>query len=480
MGKIKEKYLNMPETIRASIWFLFCGFLQRGISVITTPVFTRIMTTSEFGDFNVFTSWNNVISIFVTLNLFSGVFTQGLIKFENQRKKFSASVQSLCTFLCLSWLVVYLITQKIWNNLLDLNTIQMILMMIIIWTNAMFLLWSTEQRVKIKYKKLVLLTLLYSIFCPIISLILMIFFKDKVTARILGLAISGMVFYSGMFWGNIKEKLKNIDIFYWKYAIKFNIPLIPHYLSQTVLNSADRIMIGEMVGSSSAGIYSLAYSVSTVMIIFNTSFLQMLEPWLYNKIKIKEYSNIENIMYPSLIIIAGINLLLILFAPEVVKLFAPIEYYEAIWIIPSVAMSVFFMFIYSFFAVFEFYYEKTQYITIATLIGALINLIFNYLLIPIFGYYAAGYTTLLSYIFYAVFHYLSMDKICNESLGGIKIFNLKKILIITISFIILGFVFMLSYYSMLIRYIMLSMYIVIVFINLKKINNFIYNIKKHK
>ena len=68
---------------------------------------------------------------------------------------------------------------------------------------------------------------------------------------------------------------------FWKYALLFNIPLVPHYLASTVLNSADRIMIQEMVGSSEAGIYNLAYSVSLIMTFFNTALMQTITPWMY-------------------------------------------------------------------------------------------------------------------------------------------------------------------------------------------------------
>lgn len=99
-----------------------------------------------------------------------------------------------------------------------------------------------------------------------------------------------------------------------------------------------------------------------------------------------------------MIIIALANVILIAFAPEVIAVFAPLEYHDAIWVIPPVAMSVYFMFAYGFFACFEFYYEKTTYISIATSVGAVVNVVLNYIFINIFGYYAARYTILLCYI----------------------------------------------------------------------------------
>lgn len=86
--KVVERYREMPVQIKASFWFLLCSFLQKGISVITTPIFTRLLSTAEYGQYNVFNSWLSIATIFITLNLSYGVYTQGLIKFEDEQNVF--------------------------------------------------------------------------------------------------------------------------------------------------------------------------------------------------------------------------------------------------------------------------------------------------------------------------------------------------------------------------------------------------------
>lgn len=56
MNKWIKKYQGMPVQVKASFWFLICSFLQKGISVLTTPIFTRLLTTVEYGRYNVFNS----------------------------------------------------------------------------------------------------------------------------------------------------------------------------------------------------------------------------------------------------------------------------------------------------------------------------------------------------------------------------------------------------------------------------------------
>lgn len=239
---------------------------------------------------------------------------------------------------------------------------------------------------------------------------------------------------------------------YWKYALWFNIPLVPHYLSQAILNSSDRIMINNMVDSSAAGIYSLAYSISSMMIIFNTALVNTISPWIYTKIKERKLGEIAGTSYLTMIMVAFVNLALIAFAPEAVSIFAPKSYYDAIWIIPPVAMSVYFMYAYDIFAKFQFYFEKTKFVMIASSISAIVNIILNYIFIKLFGYYAAGYTTLFCYALYTVSHYLFMNKIIRENLDGFKVFDTKILLAITFAMLILGFIMLFLYNFIYVRY----------------------------
>ena len=452
MNKALEKYKSFPVQVRASFWFLICSFLQKGIQVITTPIITRLLTTTEFGQYSVFDSWLKIFTIFITLQIYSGVYAQGLVKFSNDRKMFSSTLQGLSLSLTLAWTVIYILFHDFWNSLFSLTTVQMLAMLVMIWATGAFHFWSSEQRVEYKYRVLVVATLVVSMAKPVIGIVFIYLADDKVTAYILALAIVELIGYVGFFIAQMRRGKTFFSSKYWKYAIVFNLPLVPHYLSQNILNSADRIMIKNMAGSSEAGIYSLAYSISLVMTLFNTALSQTLSPWIYQKIKVKMNKDIAPIAYVPLVIIGIVNLLLILLAPETVAIFAPKEYYEAIFVIPPVAMSVFFMFAYDLFAKFAFYYEKTIVIMIASVSGALLNLALNYIFIKRFGYIAAGYTTLVCFIVYAVIHYLFMRKVCRECCDSDYPYETRKIFMITVPFLIAGFVFLATYKLPVLRY----------------------------
>ena len=59
----------MPLAIKAGLWFTICNLLQKGISFITVPIFTRIMSTEDYGLYSIYISWYSIMTIFATLHL---------------------------------------------------------------------------------------------------------------------------------------------------------------------------------------------------------------------------------------------------------------------------------------------------------------------------------------------------------------------------------------------------------------------------
>ena len=293
--KVLNKYNALSIQVKATIWFFVCSVLQRGISVITTPIFTRLLTTTEYGQFSVFNSWLSIIQIIVTLQLTAGVYTMGIVKFKEEEKVFTSSLQGLNLTLCVAWTGVYLLFHDFWNRLFSLTTVQMLAMMVMIWTSSSFTFWMTTQRNQFRYHKLVVVTLIVSIAKPALGIFLVLNAEDKVTARILGLALVEVIAYSGFFVAQMMRGKKFYSAKFWKYAVLFNIPLVPHYLSNSILGSSDRIMIQNMVGVSEAGIYSLAYSISQIMQLVNDSLNKTMSPWLYQKIREKNYKAMSKV-----------------------------------------------------------------------------------------------------------------------------------------------------------------------------------------
>ena len=238
---------------------------------------------------------------------------------------------------------------------------------------------------------------------------------------------------------------------YWKYSLSFNLPLIPHYLSNYVLSQSDRVMIGRMVGNSQAAYYSVAYTISTVMVLITSAINNSLTPYIYKSIASGDKKGIKNTTRVLVILVAGLCVVTMTFAPEVIRVFAGKKYVDAIYVIPPVAASVFFIFLYSLFSTIEYYYQKTGFIAIATCICAVANLILNYIFINIYGYYAAGYTTVVCYIGLACLHYFFYRKVSKEEDCG-NIYDGKLCVILSVTVLAVMLIMALTYQYSWVRY----------------------------
>ena len=478
-AKIKQIYDKMSIQAKAAIWYTVCNVIQKGLIFLTTPVFSRLLTTEEYGIYSVFSTWQSVIIILVSLNLASGVYLRGLIKYEEDEEEFSASLHSLFAAVFFIGFLIYLVWHGFFSRLLEIPFNYMMCMFADMLMAVSFHFWSAKQRVDYKYRSLIAVTIANSILKPAMEITAIALFADNVTARIYALTAADVVCFGALFAG-MWTGAKKVSTKYWGYALRYNIPLVPHYLSQIVLNQSDRVMIKRLIGASQAGIYTLAYTLASIMVVLNQAILNSFNPWMYRQIKNRKFQDIGRYSMGLLLMLAGGNLCVIILAPELIAVMAPGSYHEAIWLMPPVTMSIFFMFMYSLFANFEFYFEKTQFMMVASVSGALLNIVLNYIFIQIFGYVAAGYTTLVCYLCYCIAHYLVMRRILKKELPGEQIYDLRQILAISGAFMASGFSIMLFYERPIIRYMIFLVIVGIAFRNRKKILAFLNLVKAAK
>ena len=74
LKKISQLYTNMTLPVKASMWYLACSVLQKAIGFLTTPIFTRVMGTSDFGVVSMYNSWEAILTVLCTLYLYNGVY----------------------------------------------------------------------------------------------------------------------------------------------------------------------------------------------------------------------------------------------------------------------------------------------------------------------------------------------------------------------------------------------------------------------
>lgn len=477
IDKLVHKYENASAPAKSSMWYMLCSFAQKGISFITVPMFTRLLTEEQFGAISIFYSWETVLVVFCTLNLFSGVFNNGMIKYEEKRSQFLSSLQGLVTTITLCIVFVYLAFHTILNRLLEMNTLLIMAMFLEILMGAAFSFWSARERFEFRYKHMVSITLIASVLSPAIAVLTICLTPPEwnIYGRILSSVCVYTIFYAVIYVQNFKKGKIFFDPKYWKYGLKFNIPLIPHYLSTLILNQSDRIMISKMVGMKAAGLYSLSHNLAMVLNILTTSINNAFAPWLYQKLKKKDYDNIAGISSALFLLVAMSLFFLMAFAPEIILIMGGATYSQAIYTIPPLTTSIYFMFMYQIFANIEFYFEENKFIMFASVTGAVLNMILNFFCINTFGYIAAGYTTLVCYIIFGLAHYRFMIKTLKKNkLECIKLFDIRRISEIAIMLFVLAGIMLIIYPTPIIRYTLLAIFIGIVW---TKKNKIIYKIK---
>lgn len=480
LRKLSENYRKLQAPVKASMWFLICGFLQKGISMLTTPVFTRLMSDTEYGRYSVYNSWLGIAEIIVALNLAAGVYTRGLVKNEDDQDRFSSSMLGLSTTCVLIWSIIYVILHKVFNQLLGISTFLAAAMLLETWAHASYQFWSNRERVNYRYRKLVLVTITYVVLRPLLGVLFVqqADAQHQVEARVLAMTLVNVALFSSLYISIARKGKKYFCKEYWWYALKFNIPLLPHYLAQVVLSQSDRLMINRYCGPAEAAYYSVAYTLAMVLQIVNTSVSATMNPWIYKSIKNGNVGGIGKVSYVVLGMVAIANLVVVALAPELLRILAPGSYQAAVWVVPPVTVSVYFMFLYNLFATFEYYYERTHYVAMATVAGAVLNVVLNAIFIPVFGFVAAGYTTLVCYILYAFAHYCFMRKVIREHMSDQVIYDSKCIVGLGVALIGGAFVMVLLYEQRFLRYCVLFVMMSILFTKRKMIIRMINLIKK--
>lgn len=436
--KILNKYRNMSKPVKASFWFVVSNVMLKGISFITLPIFSRLLTTSEYGTISVYSSWVSLISIITTLTIWGGVFNVGMVKYPNDREKIISSYQGLAITITAIFFGASIIWLDHVSRVLGISKFLVICMYMEVVAQIPFNLWSSKQRYDFEYKKVIAISVITAILNPILGIIAVLNTSYKAEARIITNLFLQVIIGFITFIVNQKKGKKYFHKEFWLHAFKFNVVLVPHYLSMQILNQSDRVMINKMCGSSEAGIYSVAYNFAMLLQLITNGINSSLTPHIYESIKNKNTEKLGKQVSGVTMIVAIITVGVICIVPDIFKWMLPETYYDALWVIPPVTAGAFFMFLYPLFGSVEFYYEENRYVTLASLIGAFVNIILNYIFIKIFGFIAAAYTTLICYVLFSICHYFFMKKTMKKRNIHIKIYDMKALFLIALFVIIIS------------------------------------------
>ena len=421
--------------LKAGTMYTLCNIVLRGISFVTTPLFIRLLTPEEFGKYNVFISFESIMFIF------SGMTIHASIKnaFYDKKDTYEDYIKSCIYFDIVNSLLITIILSILFlwkETVIGLSYIEINLIIVSGFCQAAISVYSAKLIMEYKSGDFIVISLLTV--CVGISLSLLFIFtlfaSDHYLGRVWGGVCGQIAATLLVLYKIFKNGISTIKFSDWKYGLSISWPIIPHGLSQIALSSANRIMIKYVYGATYAGIFSFTYTVSLIPQILFNSVSNVWEPWFFEKMDKKDYKSISNGSINLAVLISACFLLMSCIVPEIVKILATEEYYDAMDISIIVLIGCYFATLYYIPCEVEYFYKKTKYIAVSTFLCAVINIGLNFVLMQYFNYKIAAYVTMIAYFLYFLFHSYMTYYICRQWIFPIG----KLALLIIVSCLLMG------------------------------------------
>lgn len=412
------------------------------------------MGVGDYGMASTFLSWASIFSIICTMNL---GYTIGRAKLDypGKLKKYVGTMQmfSLAIVVLMAFIAIpFLNTLSEW---LELDKDLIFILLIYVMANSVTGFAQSLYRFEYRYKENIGITIFTTIATFVFTLALLPVFQERMyLGKILGTVLPVVIVSVIIIFNQIRTKNLCLVSNYLKYGLIISIPLIGHTISLNILAQSDRIMITQFCGTEATGIYSIAYTYAVLINLIIDSINNAYNPWFHDNYFTGNVKEIKEIVRPLVMLGCVIGLGCIMIAPEAIMFLGGEPYMEGIWVVIPVALGVIVQYIYSHYVIIEMHLKKTIYVSIGTAIAAVSNLVLNAIFIPIYGFVAAGYTTLVSYLVLLVIHFIVTRKKLNIHLYSDR-FMFGSIIIM----LFLGILSGLLYQTVVPRYILLTAYV---------------------
>lgn len=470
MKNLLKKFRNMPENLKATMVFAIASFATSGINYITTPIFTRLLTTAEYGVVSVYNSWFSIVQVFATVTLINpGILNVGLYDHRDNRWKYLSSMLGITAVSTGVLSVLYILFSKWVNAAFTLPTSLMILMLAMCFLQPATIFWTFKQRYEYSYKITFIVSVGSAILAQLVSIVAVLI-CDKhgvgslAEVRLWSAGAVNLIVALVLYIYICSKGKAYVDVPLWGKTLIVAIPLIPHYLSSVLLTSTDKIMISHMLGEDKTGIYSLAAILSAIGVLLWRALSVTYTPFVNAKLGERKFSEIRSAVKPLLLAVGVLCVITSLAAPEILRVLATAEYLEGVYVVPPVAAGIFIHALYDNFTAISFFHKKSVRIMLATVTSAVINIVLNYFCISRFGYIAAGYTTLISNLVLTGMHYINARQIEKEKVYDPK-FSLLMVVGVTVACLLCN----LLYGFLWIRYILIALLLVFIFLKRKYI-----------
>ena len=405
--------MKLENINRITFFNILSTVVLQGLSFISSPIFSRLLGTENYGIVSVYVTWVSIVSIVFSLQTSSTLAVARNEYSVEEQPKYQSSVLSLSTscYAILSLIIIVLISSV--SSILQMPKMMMFLLLIQGFGQFCVTFINTKFTYEFKADRNCFIAITTSVLSIGLSLLLIPSFPKSVNywGRILGLAITYLILGISIFSYIIIKGKTFYNKRYWKFCILLALPIIFHNLSNILLGQSDRVMLQQLGTNTMVGIYSLASGFSSVLSTIWNALNNSWVPFYY------EYTRLDKInilkkratYYIELFTILAVGFILL--APEVYHIYAGSEYWSGTSIITILAIGYYMTFLYSFPVNFEFFHKKTSIIALGTISAALCNIILNYFMILQWGPIGAAIATAISHGLQFLFHLLFVKTI---------------------------------------------------------------------
>ena len=391
--------LSFFETFRNISTYFSAQVAIQALGLISLPVYTYFLSTEEYGIVNVYISYTLVFSILLSLNLQGAVSRYFYEEKEDFKSFMGTTLISTTSIFFLFSLLIFLFKTEI-------STFINLPVKVIPWLlgfSFLGIIFGIYLQIFVPQKKSKLVSwtqvVMHYFKFGLIVIGLLMMTNDTYMGKIKGefIAMSLVsVFLLYKIFPYVKLSFNRDHL---KYIVNYSFPLIPFILSGYILHSFDQFYINAKVGQSEAGLYSFAYKIGMLLAGFITALLNGSNPDYYKWMNATnhEAAGKQVISLTKLLVLA--TAFLVLYAIDLGTLLARNDdFHEGLSIVPIIVGGYYLFGLAQFYNRGIYFKKKNIYLTIIVLIAVFVNIGLNFYYIPIYGYMAAAYTTLASYL----------------------------------------------------------------------------------
>ena len=260
------------------------------------------------------------------------------------------------------WLIIANVFYNSYCDVLGLDRTTVNILVFHCLGSAMFQLFNVYVGLNYSVKSYLALTAVNALSNMGLSivLILTVFRDNRLMGRIVGSALPIVLIAGYICYYFFKKSKPQVNKQYWKYALQYSLPIIPHGISQVILSSFDRIMIKGMVGATEAGLYSFAGTINSIIVVVSSSLDKVWKPWFYEKMDAKEYQLIRKSAARYIFGFALLIAMVVMVIPELIWILGTEEYWKTTACVVPVVLGGYFAFIYTIPVYVEYFYKKTK------------------------------------------------------------------------------------------------------------------------